>query len=45
MRKRVAPYVMPLVYIVTGLVLVIGVVMIAARVLFREGVERLWVTK
>jgi len=44
-RKRVAPYVMPLVYAITGVVLLVGVVMIAVRVLFHEGVERLWATK
>ncbi len=37
MRQKIAPYVMPLVYVMTGLVLVVGVVMIAVRVLFREG--------
>lgn len=42
MRQKIAPYVMPLVYVVIGLVLVIGIVMIAIRVLFREGVDRLW---
>ena len=42
MRQKIAPYVMPLVYVATGLVLVVGVVMIAVRVLFREGTDRLW---
>ena len=42
MRQVIAPYVLPLFYIFSGLILVVGLVLIIVRVLFSEGVGRLW---
>jgi hypothetical protein len=42
MRKQIAPYAMPVVYVSVALIGIVGMVLISARVLIHEGVERLW---
>jgi hypothetical protein len=42
MRKQIAPYAMPLVYLMIGFILVIGLIKISVEVLARESWGYLW---